>query len=109
VHTFTTDIVGDPTLIKDVSASAKQPLETTETPPKITLIVSFHPTLKEWTLKVMVLSKTELHTFTNAKGLGYVFSFDVIDVEGGEIHVTCFNVQATKSHPSIDIGKVYII
>jgi len=47
VHTFTTDIVGDPTLIKDVISSAKQPLQTIETPPKITLIAYFHSTLKE--------------------------------------------------------------
>jgi replication factor A1 len=96
-------------LIKDVSASGKQPLETTETPPKFTPIASLHSTLKEWTLKVRVLSKIDLCTFTNAKGLGHVFSFDVIDAKGGEICITCFNIQATHFHPSIDIGKVYII
>ena len=26
-----------------------------------------------------------------------------------EIHITCFNIQATKFHPSIQIDKVYII
>jgi replication factor A1 len=68
-----------------------------------------HSSLKEWTLKVRVLSKTDLCTFTNVKGLGHVFSFDVIDAKKGEIHITCFNIQATNLHPSIDIGKVYVI
>jgi replication factor A1 len=109
VHTFKADIVGAPTLIEDVSSSTKRPLEPTNTPPKITPIASLHSSLKVWTLKVRVLSKTDLRTFTNAKGLGHVFSFDVIDAKNGEIHITCFNIQATNFHPSIHIGKVYVI
>ena len=38
-----------------------------------------------------------------------MFSFDVIDIAGSEIHITCFNIQETQFHPSIDIGKLYII
>ena len=60
-------------------------------------------------MKVRVLSKTDLHTFTNARGPGHLFSFDVIDIMGSEIHITCFNIQATQFHPSIDIGKLYTI
>ena len=39
----------------------------------------------------------------------HVFRFDVIDIDGSEIRITCFNIQETHFHPSIDIGKVYII
>ena len=65
--------------------------------------------MQEWTLKVRVLSKTDLHTFTNARGHGHVFIFDVIDIVGSEIRITCFNMKATQFHSSIDIGKLYTI
>ena len=68
-----------------------------------------HPYLQEWTLKIRILTKTDLHTFTNAKEPGHVFSSDVIEIDESEIHITCFNIQETHFHPSIDIGKVYII
>jgi replication factor A1 len=109
VHIFQEDNVGAPTLIEDVSSSTKRPLEPPNTHSKITPIAALHASLKEWTLKVRVLSKTDLCTFTNAKGLGHVFSFDVIDAKNGEIRITYFNIQVTNFHPSIYIGKIYII
>ena len=65
--------------------------------------------MQEWTLKVKVLSKTDLRTFTNVRGPGIVFIFDVIDIVGSEIRITCFNMQETQFHSSIDIGKMYTI
>ena len=60
-------------------------------------------------MKVRVLSKTDLHTFTNARGHGHVFRFDVIVIAGSEICITCFNIPAKQFHSSIDIGKLYTI
>ena len=65
--------------------------------------------MQGWTLKVRVLSKIDLRTFTSVRGSRHVFSFDIIDIAGSEIRITCFNMQATQFHSSIDIGKLYTI
>ena len=88
VHTMTLEIVGGPQLNNDVSSPNKHQLEKTNTPPIFTPIKSLLAYMQEWTLKVRVLSKTDLRTFTNAKGPGHVFRFDVIVIAGSEICIT---------------------
>ena len=106
---MTSDIIGGPQLNNDVSSPNKHQLEKTNTPPIFTPIKYLLAYMQKWTLKVRVLSKTDLFTFTNARGDGHVFSFDVNDIAGSEIHITCFNIQATQFQSSIDIGKLYTI
>ena len=100
VHTLTSEIIGEPFFSKYVSHPIKKTIETTKTPPNITPSKYFHPYLQEWTLKIRVLTKTDLRTFTNAKGHGHVFSFDVIDIDGSEIH---------KLHASISRQHTFIL
>jgi len=38
-----------------------------------------------------------------------VFSFDVVDSDGGEIRPTCFNAVADQFYNVIEAGKVYLI
>ena len=95
---MTSDILGGPLLNNDVSSPSKHRLEKTNTPPRFTAIKYLQPYMQEWTFKVRVLSKIDLRTFTNARGPGHVFSFDVIDIEGSEIHITSLNMQATQIH-----------
>ena len=52
------------------------------------------PYTSNWSIKVHVHDKSNLHHFTNQKGPGKVFGFDFIDKDGGEIHITCFNDSA---------------
>jgi hypothetical protein len=47
VHTLTLDIIGDPTLIKDVSDYRRQQLETNKTPPNFIPIKSLNSHLNE--------------------------------------------------------------
>jgi hypothetical protein len=47
MHIFSLEIIGDPTLIKYVSDSRKQPLETNETPLNFTPIKYLNPYLNE--------------------------------------------------------------
>jgi hypothetical protein len=56
-----------------------------------------------------IILNRDLRSFVNSKGVEQLFNFDVIDKENSETHIRCFNVQAIQSHPSIQIGKVYII
>ena len=88
VHIMKSDIIGVPLLNNDVSSPSKHQLEKTNAPPIFTPIKYLLPYMQEWTLKVRVLSKTDLFTFTNARGDGHVFRFDVIDIVGSEIRIT---------------------
>ena len=106
---MTSKIIGVPLLNNDVTSPSKHQLEKINTPRIFTPIKYLLPYMQEWTLKVRFLSKTNLCTFINARRLAHVFRFDVIDIAGSEIRITCFNVQATQFHPSIDIGKLYTI
>jgi replication factor A1 len=86
-----------------------QTLQTNAMPQKIIPINSLNAYMHSWTIKARIISKRDIRTFTNSKGVGQVFSFDVLDNENTEIHITCFNTQALHFHPSIQIGKVYLI
>ena len=102
VKALTSAIIDNPMSNKDVSTPSKHTLE-------ITPIKALHPDMREWTLKVRVLSKNDLRSFNNSRGPGHVFGFDVNDIENTEIHITCFNIQEINFHPCIDAGKIYII
>ncbi|CAH1415012.1 unnamed protein product [Lactuca virosa] len=72
-------------------------------------IAALNPCQGRWTIKARVTSKQELIRYNNAKGDGKVFSFDLLDSDGGEIRVTCFNAVADQFYDQIEIGKVYYI
>ncbi|XP_057850678.1 replication protein A 70 kDa DNA-binding subunit A-like [Cryptomeria japonica] len=61
-----------------------------------------------WTIKARDTKKGQLHHFNNAREDGKVFSFDLVDFDGDEIRVTCFNVIAKEFYDRIDIGRVFI-
>ncbi|CBI37456.3 unnamed protein product, partial [Vitis vinifera] len=54
-------------------------------------------------------AKGELRHYNNPRGDGKVFSFDLLDSDGGEIRVTCFNAVADQFYNQIETGKVYLI
>ncbi|GER42749.1 replication protein A 70 kDa DNA-binding subunit A [Striga asiatica] len=62
-----------------------------------------------WTIKARVTSKDELRHYNNPRGDGKVFSFDLLDSNGGEIRVTCFNSVADQFYDQIEPGRVYMI
>jgi replication factor A1 len=56
-----------------------------------------------------VTANTDLRHYNNAKGALKVFSFDLLDRQGGEIRATCFNAQADQLFDLIEVDKVYLI
>lgn len=85
------------------------PIAKNEAPPRIIPIAALNPYQNRWTLKARVTSKGELRHYNNARGDGKVFSFDLLDSDGGEIRVTCFNSVADQFYNQIEAGKVYLI
>jgi replication factor A1 len=85
------------------------PIAKNEAPAVIFPISRLNPFQGRWTIKARVCSKGDLRTYNNTKGDGKLFSFDLIDSEGDQIRVTCFNSVAEQFYPKIEFGKVYLI
>ncbi|XP_028759424.1 replication protein A 70 kDa DNA-binding subunit A-like [Neltuma alba] len=77
--------------------------------PRIIPIAALSPYHSMWTIKARVTAKAGLRQYNNARGDGKVFSFDLLDSDGGEIRATCFNAVAEQFYQQIEIGKVYLI
>jgi replication factor A1 len=80
-----------------------------DAPARIIPISSLNPYQGRWAIKARVTAKGDIHRYNNAKGDGKVFSFDLLDSDGGEIRVTCFNALVDRFYDIIEVGKVYIV
>ncbi|XP_077238134.1 replication protein A 70 kDa DNA-binding subunit E-like [Tasmannia lanceolata] len=85
------------------------PIAKNEAPARIIPIAALNPYQGRWTIKARVTAKGELRRYNNPRGEGKVFSFDLLDSDGGEIRVTCFNMVADQFYDMIEVGKVYLI
>ncbi|KAE8693179.1 Replication protein A 70 kDa DNA-binding subunit A [Hibiscus syriacus] len=85
------------------------PVAKNEAPPRIIPISALNPYQGRWTIKARVTAKGELRRYNNARGEGKVFSFDLLDSDGGEIRVTCFNAVVDQFYNQIEAGKIYLI
>lgn len=85
------------------------PVAKNEAPPRIIPISALNPYQGRWTIKARVTAKGELRRYNNARGEGKVFSFDLLDSDGGEIRVTCFNTVVDQFYNQIETGKIYLI
>ncbi|XP_017888998.1 replication protein A 70 kDa DNA-binding subunit [Ceratina calcarata] len=73
-----------------------------------TPIVGLSPYQNKWVIKVRVVSKSGIRTWSNSRGEGKLFSMDLVD-ETGEIRCTAFRDQVDKFYDMIEIGKIYYI
>ncbi|KAJ4957628.1 hypothetical protein NE237_024739 [Protea cynaroides] len=80
-----------------------------EAPARIIPIAALNPYQGRWAIKARVTAKGDVRRYNNARGDGKVFSFDLLDSDGGEIRVTCFNAVVDRFCSSIEVGKVYLI
>uniref|UniRef100_A0A7N0ZYF7 Replication protein A subunit n=1 Tax=Kalanchoe fedtschenkoi TaxID=63787 RepID=A0A7N0ZYF7_KALFE len=89
--------------------SNRGPVAKNEAPARIIPIAALTPYMGRWTIKARVTAKGELRHYNNTRGDGKVFSFDLLDSDGGEIRVTCFNAVADQFYDIIVPGRVYLI
>lgn len=78
-----------------------------ESPLPITPIANINPYSQRWVIQARVTKKSEMKSWSNAKGAGNLFSIDLIDDRGTEIRATFFKETAEKFFPVIEERKVY--
>ena len=71
-------------------------------------IESLSPYMNNWTIKALVTQKSDLKTWSNARGEGKLFSVVFVD-DSGEIKATAFNQAAEDFHGRLQEGKVYLV
>lgn len=71
-------------------------------------ISSINPYQSGWVIRGRCTHKADVRTYSNAKGEGQLFSFELTD-NSGSIRITSFNEVCTQTEPRIKIGGVYIV
>jgi replication factor A1 len=71
-------------------------------------IASLSPYQSKWTIRVRVVSKPSIKTWSNSRGEGRVLNVDLVD-ETGEIRACAFNEAADKLQSQLEMGQVYYI
>ncbi|CAG9864560.1 unnamed protein product [Phyllotreta striolata] len=71
-------------------------------------ISSLTPYQNRWVIRARVTGKTPVKTWSNSRGEGKLFSFDLLD-ESGEIRCTAFRDLVDKFHDFLQVDKIYYI
>ncbi|XP_022052739.2 replication protein A 70 kDa DNA-binding subunit-like isoform X1 [Acanthochromis polyacanthus] len=77
-------------------------------PAKAMSIANLNPYQSKWTIRARVTNKSNIRTWSNSRGEGKLFSFEIVD-ESGEIKITAFNNEVDKFFSLVEQGKVYYI
>lgn len=74
----------------------------------ITAINMLNPFHNKWMIKGRVVAKGDIRRFTNQKGEGKLFNFEVSDGTA-QVKIICFSECVDIFYPLIEAGKVYTI
>ncbi|XP_030010009.1 replication protein A 70 kDa DNA-binding subunit-like isoform X2 [Sphaeramia orbicularis] len=92
--------------------TGKSPMKASNTSPvsttKVIPVASLNPYQSKWTVRARVTNKSSIRTWSNSRGEGKLFSFEIVD-ESGEIKITAFNKEVDKFFSLVEQGKVYYI
>jgi len=71
-------------------------------------IEGLSPYQNNWTIKALVTQKSDIKTWSNARGEGKLFNVTLMD-DSGEIRATAFNTVVDELYPMLEENKVYFI
>ncbi|XP_043470939.1 replication protein A 70 kDa DNA-binding subunit-like [Leptopilina heterotoma] len=71
-------------------------------------LINLSPYYGKWIIRARVSAKSDIRTWSNARGEGKLFSLDLID-ESGEIRCTGFNDQVDAFYDLFQIESIYYI
>jgi replication factor A1 len=77
--------------------------------PKIIPIAQLNMYQNRFTIRARVTSKSDIRTWSNAKGEGSLFSIDLLDSSGIDIRATLFKEAVDAFYNYFEVGKVYTI
>ena len=80
-----------------------------EAPVQLTPITALNSYQNRWTVKARVTQKSDIRRYSNARGEGKFFSFDLLDADGGEIRVVGWNDMCDKFFDQVTMGQVYML
>ncbi|CAL5229462.1 g12788 [Coccomyxa viridis] len=80
-----------------------------EAPPRIVPIASLNSYQNHWTIKARITQKSDIKRYSNARGEGKLFSFELLDAQGGEIRGCGFNQCVDKFEPLMQQGAVIML
>lgn len=86
----------------------RQPVVRTDAGLNVIPISALNPYMNKWAFKARITNKSEIRSWSNAKGSGTLFSIDLLDAQGTEIKGTFFKDQCDKFYPVLEQGKVYV-
>lgn len=72
-------------------------------------IASLNPYQNRWTIKARVTAKSDIRTWSNARGEGKLFSIDLLDKAGGQIRATMFGDACDKFFQVFQENNVYSV
>jgi replication factor A1 len=85
------------------------PVERNESHANILPINALNSYQNRWTIKARVTSKSDIRRYSNARGEGKFFSFDLLDGQDGEIRAVGWNDQCDRFFDAVEQGRVYYI
>ena len=77
-----------------------------EAPIAFTPINALNSYQNRWTIKARITAKSDIRRYSNARGEGKFFSFDVLDSQNGEIRVVAWNDVCDRFHDQVAVGQV---
>lgn len=100
---------GAPAMPPQYRPAAGGAIARNEAPPNLVPISSLNAFNNKWTIKARVTQKSEIRRYSNARGEGKFFSFDLLDAENGEIRVVGWNTECDRFFDQVQIGTVYTL
>jgi replication factor A1 len=82
-------------------------VRSTDTSPLVTPIAALNIYNNRWTIRARLTDKSDIRTWSNAKGEGSLFSIELLDESGTDIRGTFFKEAVDKFYNMLQVGQVY--